>query len=88
MNTLAYWASSTVMKEKSFITLTPGINVIKLFSFVADDEAKESKVSSRPDWKVFPRTNPLAYLASSTVMKEKSLITLTPGVTHINIFFP
>jgi hypothetical protein len=38
-NTLAYWASSTVTKEKCFITLTPGVDVIKLFSFVADDEA-------------------------------------------------
>ncbi len=27
---LAYLASSTVMKEKSFITLTPGVNVIEL----------------------------------------------------------
>jgi hypothetical protein len=27
-------------EEKSFITLTPGPNVIKLFFFVADDEAK------------------------------------------------
>jgi hypothetical protein len=43
MNTLAYLASSSAMKEKSFtksfITLTPGVNVIKNF-FVADDEAK------------------------------------------------
>ncbi len=26
--------------EKSFITLTPGVNVIKLFSFIPDDEAQ------------------------------------------------
>jgi hypothetical protein len=38
-NTLAYLASSTVTKEKSFIRLTPGVNVLKLFSFVTDDEA-------------------------------------------------
>ena len=30
-NHLAYWALSSVKKEKSFITLTPGANVIKLF---------------------------------------------------------
>jgi hypothetical protein len=30
-NTLAYLASLSVTKEKSFITLTPGKNVIKLF---------------------------------------------------------
>jgi hypothetical protein len=30
--TLAYLASSSAMKEKSFITLTPEIEVIKLFS--------------------------------------------------------
>ncbi len=28
-NTLAYLASSTVTKEKCFIALTPGVNVIK-----------------------------------------------------------
>ncbi len=32
----------------------------------------------RPDWKEFPRANPLAYWASSSVAKEKSFITLTP----------
>ena len=31
-NTLAYLASSSAMKEKSFITLTPGINILKLSS--------------------------------------------------------
>jgi hypothetical protein len=31
-NPLAYWASSSVMKEKSFITLTPGVNGVKYFS--------------------------------------------------------
>jgi hypothetical protein len=30
-NTLAYLALSSAMKEKSFITLTPGANVIKKF---------------------------------------------------------
>jgi len=34
----------------------------------------------RLDWKVIACTNTLAYLASSTVMKEKSSITLTPIV--------
>ena len=27
------------VKEKSFITLTPGVNVMKTFFFVTDDEA-------------------------------------------------
>ncbi len=27
-------------EEKSLMTLTPGVNVMKLFSFIADDEAK------------------------------------------------
>ncbi len=30
----------SVTKKKSFIRLTPGVNVLKLFSFIADDEAK------------------------------------------------
>jgi hypothetical protein len=30
-NTLAYLALSSAMKKKSFITLTPGVNFIKLF---------------------------------------------------------
>jgi hypothetical protein len=32
------WSNSD--EEISFKTLTSGVNVIKLFSFVADDEAK------------------------------------------------
>ncbi len=32
----------------------------------------------RPDWKGFPRANPLANWTSSSVTKEKSFITLTP----------
>ncbi len=32
----------------------------------------------RLDWKVIASTNTVAYLASSTVMKEKCFITLTP----------
>jgi hypothetical protein len=28
------------VEEKSFVTLAPGVNVIKLVSFVADNEAK------------------------------------------------
>jgi hypothetical protein len=33
-------ALSSATKEKSFKTLAPGVNIIKLFSFVADDDAK------------------------------------------------
>ncbi len=39
-NTPAYLALSLAMKKKGFITLTPGVNVIKLFFFVTDDKAK------------------------------------------------
>ncbi len=39
-HTLTYLASSTVTKEKCFITLTPGLNLIKLFFFVVDVPAK------------------------------------------------
>jgi len=39
-NTLAYLASSSVMMQKRSIPLTPGVNVIKLVSFIADNEAK------------------------------------------------
>jgi hypothetical protein len=38
-NALTYWASSSVTKEKSFITLTPGVKVIKRFSFITDNKA-------------------------------------------------
>ncbi len=37
----------------------------------------------RLDWKVIASTNTLAYLASSTVMKENFFITLTPGATVV-----
>jgi hypothetical protein len=39
-NDLAYFASSSATNSKSFTTSAPGVNVIKLFSFVADNEAK------------------------------------------------
>ncbi len=42
--------------------------------------------NARLDWKVIASTNTLAYLALSTVTKEKSFITLTPGGDFINIF--
>ena len=35
-NALAY----SSMTKKSFVRVTPGVNVIKLVSFIADDEAK------------------------------------------------
>jgi len=38
-NTLAYYPGELVTNEKSSIRLTPGVNVIKLFSFLTDDEA-------------------------------------------------
>jgi hypothetical protein len=40
-NALAYFAGFVSDEEKnSLIALAPGANVIKLFSFIADDEAK------------------------------------------------
>ncbi len=39
-NTLAYSDKEPVVKNKSFIALRPGVNVIKLFFFIADDKAK------------------------------------------------
>jgi hypothetical protein len=39
-NTLAYSDPSPMTKKKVVMILTPGINVITLFSFIADDEAK------------------------------------------------
>ncbi len=39
-NTLAYFIPASLPKEKDVMTSKPGVNVIKLFSYVADDEAK------------------------------------------------
>jgi hypothetical protein len=39
-NALAYLACLPATKTQSFTTLTPGVNVIKLFFFIADDDAK------------------------------------------------
>ncbi len=41
----------------------------------------------RVDRKVIARTNTLAYLASSSAMKEKIFITLTPSVHFIKLFY-
>jgi hypothetical protein len=37
-NTLAYFASPLVMKKKCFITLAPGVLVVKLFSVLLTEE--------------------------------------------------
>jgi len=37
---LAYLTTAYVTKKKIFINLTPGVNVIKLVSFITDDEAQ------------------------------------------------
>ncbi len=41
----------------------------------------------RRDWKWLPNTRSLAYLASMSATKEKSLIRLRPGVNGIKLFF-
>ncbi len=43
-NTLAYLASLTVTKENRFITLTFGVNTIKLFFFVTDQVSNDARV--------------------------------------------
>jgi hypothetical protein len=42
--------------------------------------------NSKTHWKGFPRPNPLAYWASSSAMKEKSFITLTPGCVLAKLY--
>jgi hypothetical protein len=44
MNTLAYLASSSATKEKSFVTLTLGVSLIELF-LVTGKEGKEAKLA-------------------------------------------
>jgi hypothetical protein len=39
-NTVAYLASSSAMKKKSFITLTPGVDVINLFTALLHEGTK------------------------------------------------
>ncbi len=39
-NTLAYFASPSASKKKSFITSTPGVNIRKLFFCVTDGDKK------------------------------------------------
>ncbi len=41
----------------------------------------------RPDWKGFPRANPLAYQTSLSVTKEKTFITMTPGTYSQHFVF-
>jgi hypothetical protein len=40
INTLAYYENSKITDRKSFITLGPGANLIKLFFFVTDPSIK------------------------------------------------
>ncbi len=47
-NALAYFGFAVSDEEiKLFMGLTPGVNVIKLFFFVANDEAKQARVFAR-----------------------------------------
>jgi hypothetical protein len=39
-NSLAYLASSSAVKKKSFITMAPGVYVVKLFSFQSQNKAR------------------------------------------------
>jgi hypothetical protein len=39
-DTLAYYDAATITAVKSFLVQAPGVNVIKYFFFVADNEAK------------------------------------------------
>ncbi len=41
----------------------------------------------RSDWKEFPRTNALAYLALMSATKEKSFLTLAPGVNVRKLYW-
>ncbi len=45
-NTLANWASLSARKKKSFITLTPGVNLIKLFFCIIHSLKKKAKALS------------------------------------------
>ncbi len=39
-NTPAYYEQSQIAEEKSFVILSPGVNVMKLFTFVTVGEIK------------------------------------------------
>jgi hypothetical protein len=69
-NPLTYLASSLTIQKKSFMTLAPGINVIKNF-FITDEEALlTNKYEAEKACRV---TNHLAYLASSSATGKKVL---------------
>jgi hypothetical protein len=42
----------------------------------------------RPGWKGLPSINALAYLANSSVMAKKNIITLTPGGLRLAVLAP
>jgi hypothetical protein len=39
-------ASSTVIKKESFVILTPGVNIINFFCFIAEEEAKQATMQA------------------------------------------
>jgi hypothetical protein len=41
-NTLAYYENSKIMAVKSFITLAPGVNVIRALNFITYEDTKIS----------------------------------------------
>jgi hypothetical protein len=57
--------NSVIYGQKSFITLTPGSNVIKKFLSVIYEFLCQARVFLKQDWKSLPARNTLAYYEKS-----------------------
>jgi hypothetical protein len=63
-NTLVYSKYSSIKDVKRFITMSPGPNVIKLFTSVIYEFSYHAGMFGRPGLKSLPGTNAIAYYES------------------------
>ncbi len=69
-NPLAYFSAASVSHKKSFITLTPESNVLKLFYFVTDTAKNRIIIIALS----IARTNTVAYFAAASVSHTRKVI--------------
>ncbi len=88
-NTLAYYENPSITGKKSFITLAAGVNAMKRFFFVTDDETKQARAYALAelfqDGIMFART--LYWQRLDQPKKRSSLSGLVVSDAEKNVFF-
>jgi hypothetical protein len=85
-NTLANKKHRQITDVKSFVTLGPGANVIKLILSAIYGFLYQARVFVILDWKSLPMTNTLTHNKHWQITNVKSFVTLAPGHNVTKLF--